>query len=260
MAPQAHATLQDRIPWQRLQQSGGQILLTDAGIRLLTVGARRGAYSNAQIDNYGGLPRAQLPSHPPLRLTLRARLPTPLLGTAGFGFWNSPISPLGSVPALPAALWFFYASPPSNISPALDVPGHGWKAATIDTRTARARLWIPLAPAVVLLNRAPALKRRIWPRIQRALGVAEVDLGPPSADWRTYMIEWYADGARFLIDGEVVLKTSHAPRGPLGFVAWVDTQWLVATPTAQLGWGLLDAPAPQWIDLDAIEIAPLGRP
>jgi hypothetical protein len=257
MTPTARVTLQELLPWRRLQQGGGQILLTDQGIRLMTVGAQRGRYSNAQIDNYGSMPRALLPCRPPLRLTLRARMPTPLLGTAGFGFWNSPISPLGSPPALPAALWFFHASPPSQIAPALDVPGHGWKAATIDAGSASARRWIPAAPIVVLLNRSRALRRRIWPRVQRALGVAEAHLGPPSPAWRTYTIEWRLDGARLLIDDQVVLATDHAPIGPLGFVAWVDTQWLVATPTAQLGWGLLDAPAPQWIDLDAIRIAAL---
>ena len=40
--------------------------------------------------------------------------------------------PGGGMPTLPRAIWFFYGSLPSNMSLALDVPGYGWKAATID--------------------------------------------------------------------------------------------------------------------------------
>ena len=64
------------------------------------------------------------------------------------------------------------------------------------------------------------------------------------------------NGARFLVDGTVVLETDRPPRGPLGFVAWVDNQWLVATPRGRFGWGLLNAEA-QWLDLALVRIEQL---
>jgi hypothetical protein len=241
-------------PWRRLQQGGGRLIVTEGGLRLATAGARRSAYSNAQIDDYSGLARRELPWRPPVHMQLRARFPARICGTAGFGFWNSPISPLGSLPSLPAAAWFFYASPPANMATAIGVPGQGWKAATIDMTTPAAWAWAPLAPLVMVLSRAPALYRRLWPRIQRALRIDEAPLGHPDAEWRDYSLEWRRDGARFAVDGRSVLETDRAPGGPLGFVAWIDTQWLIATPQGQFGWGLHEAPAPQYLDLAELRI------
>jgi hypothetical protein len=139
---------------------------------------------------------------------------------------------------------------------ALGVPGHGWKAACIDARRPRALAWAPLAPLVVLANRAPALHRRVWPRVQRALRIAEAPIAPLGPAWRVCTLEWREEGARFAVDGATVLETDRAPRGPLGFVAWVDNQYMIVTPRGRLGWGLLDAET-QWMDLGLIRIEEL---
>lgn len=241
--------------WHTLQQGNGRILLTESGLRLLTVNAQQNQYHNAQIDDYGNLARSHFPWRPPLRLTVQARFPTPLAGTAGFGFWNNPFSPVGgTVPALPAALWFFHASQPSNMVPALGVPGYGWKAACIDLTTREALAWAPLALPVILLNRVPRLYRRIWPRVQRALRVSESAMGRLHSEWRRYTIEWKTSYARLAVDGTTVLETDRPPAGPLGFVAWVDTQWLIMTPQGQFGWGLLPVPEAQWMELGMLRI------
>jgi hypothetical protein len=137
---------------------------------------------------------------------------------------------------------------------ALGAPGAGWKAACIDTRTITALAWAPLAPAVALLNNLPPVERRLWPAAQRALRIAEVPLDPPGPGWRTYTLEWRRDGARFAVDGATVLEAEYAPGGPLGFVAWVDSQWLIATPRGRFGWGLHDVPGAQWMDLGHVRI------
>jgi hypothetical protein len=241
--------------WHTMQVGGGRLALTEHGLRLALAGASQARYANAQIDDYTGRPRARFPWRPPLRMTVRARFGGPLCGTAGFGFWNSPLSPIGVViPALPAALWFFYASPPADMPLALGVPGHGWKAAALDSRTPAALAWAPLAPLVLLLNRAPRVYRRIWPRVQRALRVAEAMLPAPDRDWHTYTIDWQVDRACLAVDGATVLETGRPPGGPLGFVAWVDSQWLVATPTGRFGWGLHELPGPQWLDIRSVRI------
>ena len=71
-----------------------------------------------------------------------------LRGTAGFGFWNAPYGdPTQRRAALPAALWFFFASATNDL-PFAPPPGHGWFAATLDATTPRALALVPLAPAV----------------------------------------------------------------------------------------------------------------
>jgi hypothetical protein len=244
--------------WRATQVGGGQLVVHAEGLRMLLASARRERYADAQLDDYAGLPRREFPWRPPLRLTVRARASGPLAGTAGFGFWNNPFSPLGGWPTLPAAIWFFHAAPPSDLPLAIGAPGHGWKAACIDATGPRALSWAPLASPIVLANQIPWLYGRVWPRVQRDLGIAEAPIAPPDQAWRTYTLEWRAHAARFTIDDRVVFETDRAPRGPLGFVAWVDNQWAVATPRGRLGWGLLDIRA-QWLDLGMVRIELLER-
>jgi hypothetical protein len=98
-------------------------------LRFLLVNATAARYSNAQIDDYRGRPRRRFPWRPPVRMTVRARFSHPagvLRGTAGFGFWNDPFMMTGArLPALPRAVWFFYASPPSDMKLDLETPGWG---------------------------------------------------------------------------------------------------------------------------------------
>jgi hypothetical protein len=240
--------------WRRLLMGEGALVVQEEGLRLALPHASRKSYSNAQIDDYLGLPRSHYPWRPPLQLTLRARFGGQLRGTAGFGFWNHPFAMLKGIPALPKAIWFFFASQPSNIALASGVPGHGWKVMTLDAVRPSALRWAPLAPPVVLLNQWPAAKQRIWPLVERDLQISEACVDAAMDQWHDYSLEWRADGARFVVDGQVVLETDRAPQGPLGFVAWVDNQWAAATPEAHLGFGLLDIQQPQWLDLASVRI------
>jgi hypothetical protein len=69
-------------------------------------------------------------------------------------------------------------------------------------------------------------------------------------------LEWRERWARFEVDGATVLETDRPPRGPLGFVAWIDNQWARVTPQGHFGWGLLDA-GMQWLDLGRLQIETL---
>jgi hypothetical protein len=159
-------------------------------------------------------------------------------------------------PALPRAVWFFYGSPPSNVKLDLQTPGHGWKAATIDALRPAALLLAPLAPLAVLLMNLRPLYRALWPPIQRALNVQEATVEVDMTAWHTYVLEWGAEQARFSVDGEPVLEDAPSPRGPLGFVMWLDNQYMVVTPQGRLGWGLLDVPGRQWMEVDRLVIEP----
>lgn len=255
------ADLADR--WQRYVKGQGVLEPTGSTLRFVTSDATAQAYSDAQIDDYQGLPRRRFPWRPPLRLTVRARFSHPagtLRGTAGFGFWNDPFLMTGArLPTLPRAIWFFYGSPPSNMKLDRETPGHGWKAVTIDALRPIVLPLVLVAPPAVLLMNVPSLYRALWPPIQRAVNVRERAVDAEVTAWHTYTIEWGTDQARFGVDGEWILDRAPAPRGPLGFVTWLDNQYMVVTPWGRFGWGVLDAPGRQWMELDHLSIEPLDR-
>ncbi len=244
--------------------------LTEAGVRMIVYRGDERLYSNGQVDDYAGLPRSRFPHAAPLRLELRARFSHEaagpgapgLQGTAGFGFWNDPFMMTDPRPPMPPrALWFFYASPPSDMKLAIKTPGWGWKAAVIDALQPAAIGPALAAPLLVPLMNLPAIYRHVWPVIQPRLGIAETLVHTSLTDWHTYTIEWGAgparNRARFLVDAALVLDAP-APRGRLGFVAWCDNQYMIARPTGRIWRGLLKT-GEQWLEVADIGIEALGR-
>lgn len=239
---------------EQLTLGGGTVRPDGKCWQLVVQRANRHAYSDAQLHDYAMLRRQAYPWRPPLALSIRARLSPGMRGTAGFGFWNNPLPPLGGLPVLPQAAWFLFTSPPNDLELAEGVPGHGWKAATIDAGRRQALLWAPLAPAVLLACRRAAWRRQIWPRVQRALAVDETLLQVAPDEWHTYQLIWLRDRVIFGVDGHEVLVTIGAPRGPLGLVIWVDNQWARVTPAGSIGWGLLDVDEPQSLEFEDMSI------
>jgi hypothetical protein len=161
------------------------------------------------------------------------------------------------VPALPRAIWFFYASPESNMKLDLYTPGHGWKAATIDTQRLPFYLLAPTAPLAIPLMNIRLLYRALWPIGQRAISVSEAAIDAGLTGWHTYTLDWGLRRARFAVDGATVLDCASPLRGPLGFVMWIDNQAMVATPWGQFGWQALPLDAEQWMDVSLLRIEPL---
>jgi hypothetical protein len=224
-----------------------------------------GQYADAQIDDYGQLARSQFPWRPPLRMEIRARsshaaatspnvVQQPLRGTAGFGFWNYPFSVRGDIFMLPEAIWFFYASPPSNMALVPGVAGWGWKAQVIHAMRPEALFaTIPTALATgwgwVSRNSGPATR---W--LQRLSGAQEALLDVDMTSWHTYTLVWQQDEVRFWVDGEQVLQAPNPPTRALGFVAWVDNQYAIATPQGQLRFGATPNPS-QWLEIAELKIS-----
>lgn len=249
--------------WKRYLVGNGALERSpdEATFRFVNHDTTSRQYTNAQIDDYQGLPRRRFPWRPPLRLTVRARFSHPapeLSGTAGFGFWNDPfLMTERRVPTLPRAIWFFYGSPLSDMKLDVDTPGRGWKAATIDALRPVALLLAPIAlPAALLMNLRP-LYRALWPPIQRALNIREAPVDAPLTAWHTYTMTWGKERATLSVDGEPVLEQAPAPHGPLGFVMWLDNQYMVVKPWGRFGWGLLEAPGRQWLEASQLTIEPL---
>lgn len=252
--------------WSQTCIGTGTLDCAASALRMSIPHAKIGESSDAQIDDYAGRTGTNFPWQPPLRMEVRARSSHPaataqssvesrniLRGTAGFGFWNYPFTVRGDILMLPEALWFFYASPPSNMALVPDVPGWGWKAQVIHSMRAGA-----------LAATAPMALTAAWARLtgetrpaarwlQRLSGASEALLNVALEEWHTYRIEWEQNKATFWVDGLLVHTVLHPPARPLGFVAWLDNQYAVATPRGVLRFGTV-ASGPQWFELDSVKI------
>ena len=250
--------------WEHQQYvtGAGQVAIRGEGVRIM-LGANDGTcYGDAQLDDYhiDGV----FGWRPPVRLEIRARFSHPaamLRGTAGFGFWNDPFGMTKAMPPrswlpklrMPQAAWFFFASPPSDMLLALDVPGRGWKSATLDASGLSAKLLLPLAPLGMLLCRSSWFYRRLWPLAQHVLKIDEQLLPVSMDEWHEYGLDWGESRVRFRVDGNVVFQSRYSPRGPLGFVIWIDNQYMVATPQGVFRSGLIAADD-QWMEIAALEV------
>lgn len=246
--------------WKRYVVGDGALEPTGDTLLFVNTDTSAHRYTDAQIDDYQGLSRRSFLWRPPLTLTVRARFSHPageLSGTAGFGFWNDPFMMTGRrLPTLPRVVWFFYASPPSDMKLDLHTPGDGWKAATLEAFRLPFFLLAPTAPLAVPLMNIRPFYRVLWPVGQQAIGVSEAALEASMTEWHTYTIAWGAKVARFSVDGEPALECASSPGGPLGFVMWLDNQYAVVKPWGRFGYGLLDAPGRQWMEVDRLTIEP----
>jgi hypothetical protein len=241
---------------RHLQINGGTV---EPGppLRLYLPPVERG-YADAQVDDYGGRSRRHYPWQVGVELSLQARFShgvNDLVGTAGFGFWNAPFGdPTTPRPALPQAAWFFYASPPNDLPLAPAGAGRGWFAATLDATTGRALLLAPFAPFVLLVNQIMAVRLRLWPWLQQRLGISFAPIEQDMAAWHDYRLVWRPKESAFFIDGRPLLHTPHSPHGPLGFVCWLDNQYMVATASGRFRWGTLPVETPQWLEVQKLAI------
>jgi len=238
--------------WSRQELNGGRVEGQASAYSLSLPGDLRG-YGNAQLDDYSGLRRREYPHRPGITLSVQARFShadEELKGTAGFGFWNAPFGdPTVRTPALPQAAWFFYASPPSDLPLAPNGVGRGWFAGTIDASSPRAVTLIPFAPLVLLLNQFGGVRKRLWPGIQQRLGISFAPVEASMTEWQAYRLSWQRESCSFYVNNELLLTTSFVPQGPLGFVCWLDNQFLVATSTGRFRWGTLSSSAEQCLEI-----------
>ena len=254
--------------WTQTVIGSGMLTQRDSALRMSLAETAHTQFSDAQIDDYGQLARADFPWRPPLRMEIQARASLPaanasstaesavLHGTAGFGFWNYPFSVRGDILMLPEAVWFFYASPPSNMALVPDIPGWGWKAQVVHAMRPGALLSaVPMALstslALVTGKTRPAAR---W--LQRLSGAHEVLLNVDMTTWHTYTLEWHAQEALFSVDGTQVLRAPNPPARALGFVTWLDNQFAIATPRGKLRFGAVRTEA-QWLEIMNLRIEQL---
>lgn len=237
---------------------GGRVRrVGEAGWRLSipSLSARR--YADAQLDDYGRIARHKLPDSPPVTLRLRARAShAQPIGTLGFGFWNNPFTLTGGgVLAAPNTVWFFHASPPSDMALAEGVRGWGWKAATLNAGRYPALLIAPAALAAIALTRLPGLGAPVMAAARRFVRAHEALLDDVAlTDWHTYEIDWRETEAVFRVDGAERLRSPAPPRGPLGLVMWIDNQYAIASRAGRFGFGLCEVKEEQWLEVEGLKV------
>lgn len=245
--------------WVRFCSGHADIEHQPGILRLALEGAELGKLSDAEIDDHRTVPRHQLPWTPPLRMTVRARMSHragEILGTAGFGFWNDPFDWIGNVQVPPNALWFFYASPQSDMAFAPNVRGHGWKAATLNAGRAD-RLAMALGN---LIFRLPGMSKWVFRLAQMRTHAHEKILDDVAlTEWHEYRIDWLPREARFFVDSAEVFRAPNPPRVPLGFVAWVDNNAAVMGPGRAFAFERIRIEQRQWLELARVRIEPLNR-
>ncbi len=254
--------------WTQTTIGGARLYIHKSALRMEFPSAQSGHYVDAQIDDYAGLVRSSFPWKPPLRMEVRARSSLPaatasttnedppfLSGTAGFGFWNYPFSITGDILLLPEAIWFFYASPPSNMALVPGVPGWGWKAQVIHSMRFGALTAIAPTALTVGWSRLTGNTTTAERWLQKLSGAQEALITVEMDSWHTYVLEWRHSEVRFGVDGIQVLIAYHPPTRPLGFVAWLDNQYAIATPRGTLRFGSISSGS-QWFDISSISIEP----
>ena len=248
---------------QALLQGGGEVSYDAPGgrARMWVPATPERRYTNAQLDDYHRAPgaagrRLRLADGPPMRLRLRARASHAApIGTLGFGFWNEPFSIAGSILHTPNVVWFFYASPPSDMALVPGVPGRGWKAATLNTGRLPGLVFAPAALAAVALTRLPGLGRPTMALARRFMRAHETPLADVALDeWHHYQLDWDGGEARFTVDGAERLRSPAPSAGPLGFVMWIDNQYAIASEAGQFGFGVRPVPDPQWLEVEEFDL------
>lgn len=216
----------------------------------------KGIYRLAQLDDYSGLGRSELPWQAPLHIVIKARASAQNLpGTWGFGLWNDPFSmSLGigggerRFPALPETAWFFYASPPNYLSFRNDLPAQGFLAATFSSQKLPAPLMVLAAPLAALLVIPGAAQFGRW-LLRRVIRQSAAQIETDVTAWHTYELDWEAEKVQMRLDGRSILETPVSPYGPLSLVLWIDNQYAALPPKGILSYGYLLNSEPAWLEL-----------
>ena len=232
---------------------GGRAEQQGAGWRLTLPATTDAAYSDAQLDDYDVVVR-DFVHRPPLRLKLRARFSSNTLkGTAGFGFWNHPFGQEGQMQAAPQNVWFFHSSPESDLRVVRGVPGHGFKAAMLNSPQITSATAMPRRVGRLLdrLLVIRPLARMAMAAAQSVVRAGETRLSTDMTRWHEYELDWRADEAVFRVDRQDVLRVPKPPMGPLGLVMWIDNYRAVAAE-GRYEFGYVACADEQWMEVEVL--------
>jgi len=252
--------------WTQVTVGGGKLSLKNSVLRIGYEGSEDDKYTDAQLDDYTTIASNEYYWKSPLIMEVRARFSHKsvvgknllinnqcLKGTGGFGFWNKPFSMQGRWYTFPKSVWFFYSAPPSDMQLVAGSPVFGWKAQVVNTTLLSVLVnLIPLGISVIFAKATGYTKlSRFW--LQRFSGTQEVIIEEDMREWHDYTLEWKDDQVVFSVDKKKILKVPFSTKTPLGFVAWLDNEYAIATAKGKIGFGKSKI-GPQWLDIDSVKI------
>ena len=106
--------------------------------------------------------------------------------------------------------------------------------------------WYLLKPLRPLFYRAAATQ----------VGGGEALIPEAFDTWHTYRLDWLKARVDFFVDDTLIHSTNSSPRGPLGFVAWIDNSMLNIRGDS-FAFGNVAVNNEQWLELSEVAIAPL---
>ena len=90
--------------------------------------------------------------------------------------------------------------------------------------------------------------------MQKQLQISFQPIHESMTQWREYQLIWRETGCDFWVDGRLIHQTPFSPRGPLGFVCWIDNQYMVATANGRFRWGPIPVTTQQFLEVEALQI------
>ncbi len=241
--------------WNRFAVGRAWIVEQPGALRFVMGPAPGASLSDAELNDHRLFDRGRWPWRPPLRLTVRACASHPadtLMGTAGFGFWNTPFSANGDALDSPQAVWFFHASPPSFLSATPHGVGSGWRAQVLNAGHVPA--WL-IALGNIIWRITP-LRPWLYRAAQTQVGGGEILLPVQLDEWHRYRLDWLPGRVDFFVDEQKIFSTPSSPQGPLGFVAWLDNS-MMSLREGQFSFGNVAVPEREWFVLSEVNIESL---
>jgi hypothetical protein len=165
------------------------------------------------------------------------------------GFGGNPFR----LPALPNAVWFFYASPQNYLSfkngdgqSHRIVPTSGFMAQTF-----RSPKFHPLLiPAGLALPFSRGTTRKLLSKvIDEDSSAVSVDV----TQWHRYRLEWETKRTVWYVDEVQIFESPVSPNAsrPLGVIIWIDNQYAAFTPDGKIAAGVLENEE-EWLEVEDI--------
>ena len=90
--------------------------------------------------------------------------------------------------------------------------------------------------------------------MSRVIAEDGVGLDLDITQWHSYRFEWEEKRVSFEVDKVKVFESAVSPNPPLGFVIWIDNQYAEYTPEGKIGFGVLENPESDWLEVKNLEL------
>jgi hypothetical protein len=161
------------------------------------------------------------------------------------GFGGNPLQ----LPALPNAVWFFYASKENYLSFTDDKPAQGFLAQTFRSPK--------FHPLLMLAGLAlPFSHKKTRKLLSKVISEDSAAVSVDVTQWHRYKLVWTRSGKRtaWYVDDALVFESPVSPHPPLGVIIWIDNQYAAFTPEGKIAFGVLEG-KDEWLEVEDIRLS-----